>query len=84
MAGFLERAQQLDAMLLRYEDLVGEAPPIERIESHLGIGVDRAVLEDKVGSSEGRGGNVAVSRLDRWLLKRAVSPLATQVGYDCK
>lgn len=84
MAGFLERAEQFDALLLRYEDLVGPSPPIERIERHLDIRVDRAVLEDKVGSSEGRGGKVAVSRLEKWLLRRAVSPLARQVGYECK
>lgn len=81
MEGFLRDARKLDAMLVRYEDLVGERPPIEEIEAHLGIGINRAVLGGKVAGSGPAGKTVHVSGLEKWLLKRAVSPLATTLGY---
>ena len=84
MAGFLEHAKRLDALMVRYEDLVGHHPPLEEIEAHLGIAINRSVLGDKVGSSEGRGDKVAVSMLEKSLLRRAVSPLAMELGYECK
>lgn len=81
MAGFLHDAQKLDALLVRYEDLIGEQPPIDAIEAHLDIHIDRAVLTDKVGSSERGGAKVRVNRLEQWLLRRAVEPVASQLGY---
>lgn len=82
MEGYLAEAERLDALLVRYEDLVGDTPPLDRIEAYLGIQMNRSVLGNKVGSSE-RGGEMAsVSRLEKWLLKRAVSPAAQQLGYE--
>ncbi len=37
MEGFLRDAGKLDALLVRYEDLVGERPPLDEIDAHLGI-----------------------------------------------
>jgi hypothetical protein len=82
MEGYAREADKLGALLVRYEDLIGDAPPLDAIDAHLGIKMNRAVLDDKVGSSEGRGGGVPVSALERWLLRRAVAPLATELGYD--
>lgn len=81
MEGYMRDADKLDALLVRYEDLIGNHPPLDAIESHLGITIDRAVLGTKVGSSE-RGGEMAnVSNLEKWLLRRAVSPHAQNLGY---
>jgi hypothetical protein len=82
MQGFLQDAKRLDALMVRYEDLIGSHPPIDEIEAHLGIRTNRVVLEGKVGSSEHRGKGARVSRLEKWLLKRAVSPLAAELGYE--
>jgi Sulfotransferase family len=82
MEGFLRNTGSLNALLVRYEDLAGDKPPIDQINAHLGIDVDGSVLKDKVGSSERGGGRVVVSRLEAWLLKRAVSPVATELGYE--
>jgi len=82
MEGYLRDAKKLDALLVRYEDLIGERPPLEEIEAHLGIRMNRSVLGDKVGSSERSGKKARVSRLEKWLLKRAVSPTAKELGYD--
>jgi hypothetical protein len=81
MQGFLGDSKRLDALLVRYEDLIGDRPPIEEIEAHLGIQVNRLVLKGELGGPEGSGKPVRVSRLERWLLKRAVSPVAAELGY---
>ena len=81
MEGYLRDAKKLDALLVRYEDVVGDRPPFEEIEAHLGIRMNRSVLGAKVGSSEWGGKKVQVSWLEKWLLKRAVSPVTEELGY---
>jgi hypothetical protein len=78
--GFLREAKKLDALLVRYEDLVGDHPPIADIEAHLGIRTRRDVLGNMVGGSR-PARKIHVSRLEKWLLKRAVSPVAANLGY---
>lgn len=81
MEGYLRDAEPLGALVIRYEDLVSGRTPLEDIERHLGICVSRSVLKTKVGSSERGGEKVWVSRLEKWLLRRAVSPMAHDLGY---
>lgn len=81
MEGYLRDAKILDALLVRYEDLVGDCPPMKEIGTYLGISMNHSVLDAKVGSSERGGKKVQVSRLEKWLLKRAVSPVAEGLGY---
>jgi hypothetical protein len=78
LQGYLDQEQAFNALTLRYEDLVAGNIPLERIEQHLGIAINHGLLRTKVGSS---GEDVWVSRLDRWLLRRAVNPLAERLGY---
>lgn len=81
--GFLGKANPLDALVIRYEDLIEGHSDIDLLERHLGIRIDRSVLASKVGSSE-RGGEMAsVTWMEKWLLKRAVSPLAEKLEYKC-
>lgn len=82
MEGYLKDAEKLSAVLVRYEDLVGARPPLDEIEAYLGIAIDRAVLGAKVGSSERSGEMANVSSLEKWLLRRAVSPQAQHLGYE--
>ncbi|MBI3772173.1 MAG: sulfotransferase [Gammaproteobacteria bacterium] len=82
MEGFLRDAKKLDALMIRYEDLVDGRLPLEEIEQYLAIQVNSSVLNTKVGSSERSGGKTWVSRLEKWLLKRAVSPIAADLGYE--
>lgn len=81
MQGYLRDAKELDALLVRYEDLLGERPPLAEIEAYLGIRMDYSLLSAKVGSSERSGKKANVSALEKWLLKRAVSPIADELGY---
>lgn len=80
--GYLQGAQSLGAMLVRYEDLIGTEPPLAALDAYLGIQTDHGVLSKKVGSSERGGEKVHVNVLERWLLRRAVGPVARQLGYD--
>jgi len=80
--GYLEGAESLGAMLVRYEDLIGPKPPLAALDDYLGIRMNHAVLGAKVGSSERGGEKLQVNRLERWLLKRAAGPAAAQLGYD--
>lgn len=80
--GYLNGAESIGAMLLRYEDLIGPKPPLAELDAYLGIQTDHAVLGKKVGSSERGGEKVQVNALERWLLKRSVGPIAAKLGYD--
>lgn len=78
---FLVEAETLGALVVRYEDLIANEVWIDRLESHLEIDIDRTVLRNKVGSSKEQRRQVQPSYLERWLLRRAVSPTAEKTGY---
>lgn len=80
--GFLRNAKALDALLIRYEDLVAGRAPLDELEAYLNIAIDRTVLKAKVGTSERGGEKAQVNAFERWLLKRAVAPVAEAAGYD--
>lgn len=81
MQGYLRDAKALDALVIRYEDLVSGRTSLDELEAYLNITIDRTVLKAKVGTSE-RGGEMAqVNALERWLLRRAVAPVAEALGY---
>ena len=82
MEGFIRDAAALEAFVIRYEDLVAGKASLDNLERHLNITVDRTVLNTKVGSSERGGGKAQVNALEKWLLRRAVAPLAEEVGYS--
>lgn len=80
--GFLREAPALGAVLVRYEDLVSGSPALlQRIEAGLEVRLDPSVLRQKVGSSERGGEQAWVSRLEKTLLRKAVSPVAEKLGY---
>jgi hypothetical protein len=79
--GYLDDAGVLNAILVKYEDLVSGRLSLDTIDAHLEIRVSRNVLEKKVGSSERRGEKARVNSLERLLLQRAAGPIAQQLGY---
>lgn len=81
MQGFLRDARALDALVIRYEDLVAGRTSLDELEAYLNISIDRAVLKTKVGTSERGGEKASVNALERWLLRRAVAPVAEAAGY---
>jgi len=82
MDSFLRDAEGLGAITICYEDLIAGRTSLEDLENQLNITIDREVLTNKVGSSTEGGRKNAVNYLERYLLKRAVSPTAQQLGYD--
>lgn len=81
-AGFVRDAARLNGLVIRYEDLINGTPElIQRIEKHLNVRLDPSVLGQKVGSSQRGGEHVWVSGLEKFLLRRAVSPVARELGY---
>ena len=82
MEGFLRDGQALNALLIRYEDLVAGHTSLGELESYLSIDIDRGVLKAKVGTSERGGKKLRINALEQWLLKRAVAPVAKAAGYD--
>jgi len=81
MEGFLKDSEQLNAQMICYEDLIAGKIQLESIEQHLGIQIDHSLLKTKVGSSERSGKKAQVRWLEKWLLRRAASPIAAKVGY---
>lgn len=81
MQAFLKDAKALGALVIRYEDLVAGLTPLDELEAYLNITIDRTVLKAKVGTSERSGEKAQVNALERWLLRRAVAPVAEALGY---
>lgn len=88
MEGFMRDADKLGALLIRYEDLIGGQAHLDEVEEYLGVKIDRSILKLKVRNSDNiKAGSqkdretIKVSRFEKWLLKRAVSPVAEQAGY---
>jgi hypothetical protein len=78
---FLQEADALDAMLVRYEDLSRNTNLIKNIEKYLDVTIDQALVSKTVGTSVKAGKKPSVGKLDRWLLRRAVGPTARRLGY---
>lgn len=81
MQGYVDDAEALGAMLVKYEDLAAGKVPLERIDDYLGIATDHAVMARKVRGTQGAGEKSQVNALERWLLRRAVGPTAERLGY---
>lgn len=79
--GFLSNSNKVDGLVIRYEDLVEGVMPLQELEQYLDIKIDPSVLDKRVGSSEREGEKPWVSRFEKWLLRRAVSPIAQEQGY---
>lgn len=81
MEGYLRESKALDALMVKYEDLVAGRASLDAMEAYLNIRIDRSVLGAKVGSSEQGGKKASVNTLERWLLRRAVGPVAKKLEY---
>ena len=79
VAGFHERGAAAGVLVVAYADLVSGAA-VDRIEEHLGVRVDRSVLGNRVGSSV-PGGSAGSPAPRPAALRRAVAPLAADLGY---
>lgn len=81
LQGFIQESERLGGLLVCYEDLIQADGQIDRLEEYLDIKINHDLLQKKVGSSELSSGKAWMSWLEKWLLRRAVSPLAGELGY---
>lgn len=79
--GFLQHWESVGALLIRYEDLSAGLAAVTDLQARLGLNLDTGILQAKVGSAERFGKQVSTSRLDAWLIRRAVAPLAARLDY---
>lgn len=83
--GFLDATERLNALLVRYEDLVDDSEAIRRLGTHVSTSIDVSVLESKVRQPS-QEAEVPKRRRTRWLerkvLERAVTPTARRLGYE--
>ena len=80
-AGFLRDADELDALVLRFEEIAGGRGWIGDLERHLDIRIDPAVLDVPLDGADAAAPEAAVDDRDRRLLAEATSPLARSLGY---
>jgi hypothetical protein len=75
---FTTHRDSLDAVLLRYEDLVAGGEAVDRLEQALGAPVDRAVLAERISGVPQSG---EPSALELAMLDHATRPMAARLGY---
>lgn len=81
-SGYLKHAERLGAHVVAFEKLMSDDAQLHRLSDYTGVAIDRSVLDIKVS---GRGSAPAphpVPAAELRLLRRAVDPLATELGYE--
>lgn len=79
--GFLRDADELGALVLRFEQIVETRDWIGRLERHLDIRIDPAVLDVPLDGADEGAPQIALDRSERQRITDAVSPLAKELGY---
>ena len=82
MRGFLSDAQALDAMMIKYEDVIGGGFDTTTIDRYLDIRTDPSVLARRIGGFQAREKGARPGWLERQLLLRQVARIGREVGYS--
>lgn len=80
-ASFVEKHAELDARLIRFEDLVGGQTDIGELSTYLDLDLDAEVLRRRV-TGRGEVKPPDVPMIEGRLLRRAVDGVARELGYD--
>ncbi len=81
-ASFFENQEKLGALLVRYEDILGNDQEIERISSYLNVPIDASVLQKKIRSGDENAGGYGVVPGENRLLRRRLRKTAGKFGYQ--
>ena len=80
LSGFVDGAAELDALLVRYENLVSGDMPLSAISKYLGTGdVDAGILNNKLGARSNKRG--ALTRRENWIIRSITDELREQLDY---
>lgn len=77
---FLRHRTRLDARLVRFEDLIGGQTDLEELSRYIGLELDREVLTRRV-TGRGKAKLAEVPAVEYRLLRRAIGPVARELGY---
>ena len=80
LSGFVDGATELDALLIKYEDLVSGEMPLAVISDYLGTGkLDNDILGNKLGSRSDRHGEL--TRRENWVIRSITDELRERLNY---
>ena len=79
--GFVDGHDRVGGRLIKYEDLCDDNVDLDELSDYLDLPIDSSVIGDRQTGVRTRD-KVELSRLDRMLLRRAVEPIARQLGYS--
>jgi hypothetical protein len=75
-ASYTATAAELGAMVVRYEDLVGDPSTVDRVAAHVGVALDRTALDTPTHSSR-----TAVPAVEERIVRRLTRAAAEPFGY---
>ena len=79
--GFLDAAERLDALTIRYEDLLSDPAARRSLADHVGADIDDSVLEVRRAGVLQQRADRSITRAELAMLRRQVEPLASRLGY---
>jgi hypothetical protein len=82
MQGFLDDAETLGAMLVKYEDLTAGTLPLDTIDGYLGIATDHSLLARKIRGTPQAAEKGRLNGLERWLVAQQAGSLSRRLGYE--
>jgi hypothetical protein len=75
---FIDRAHEVNGLVVRFEDLIKDEQLIKRISEHIELSIDPSVLKVQVGSSPSA---YKATALELDSLRRSASPIIERLGY---
>lgn len=81
--GFYDARNNSECLFIRYEDLTTNSETLHALEQFLGHPIDRAVLNTRIGGSDGSK-PVWASKLDRLIIRHTTGRTAARLGYALK
>ena len=77
--GYLNRAHEVNALVIKYEALCNGEFPVSELESYLDITIDQRVLSRKLGQTPKK---EPMTKRELSGLKKSVGSLAVELGYN--
>lgn len=78
---FVQESEQLDALLIKYEDLISNSDTITKIEKYLGISINHDILNLKIGVSQ-KSDKSCFRYREKLICRLLTGSLCRQLGYD--
>lgn len=76
--GYINRGHEVEALIIKYEELCCGEFPIEKLETYLDIKISKDILGNRVGQTQKK---VPISKIEIGLLNRGIGAWAEKLGY---